>query len=573
MSTYRLLLIILAVHLNYTLTCILYLFTCVREGFYRNDNFQEGNYRKIVSRAARDRKPKPEKKSKRRPKEKIVKDVNDKDDLSSIFDHDLSTYDTLKNDDMSFEQMEDKFSDDMSLDPLEQNQLEATSILKSEASRLFNVNDKAYVRDKDGVMYIAVIRRHLFGPQFHKQVDVGLVDSLEEANEKSQCNDDFRMWHYFVHFDFWNVNFDRWVSESDVFVISDEVTALAERIAQEHRSLQLEMRKTGVKGKKSFQTVNGAAFLKEWKKRLLKIHQEFGVDQSTDLPAQKSQADDCEESDHIDKEPRKTFSWTKAALSNELKYRQQGLTSRRIPNATNGISIPFALKKLVVQQWEYINQCEMMPCIPASTTIRQALNQYLNSKNVRHSSSIGSVMPTAVNVHTATGSSDGTISSGVPDSTISTNDGSHEFQDDGREQEWRDMVDGIAMLFDESLESRLLYREELPQLRTICSMVEFSMTPYSELYGCEHLLRLFIRLPEMLADNLPDDECRQIMAKVNDFIRFLHKNHTSLFTQTHRKLNELERSEQQKLQKQEEKRRKERVAEKDDDVDSNNEGP
>jgi hypothetical protein len=126
-------------------------------------------------------------------------------------------------------------------------------------------------------------------------------------------------------------------------------------------------------------------------------------------------------------------------------------------------------------------------------------------------------------------------------------------KDIGREQEWRDMADGIAMLFDESLESRLLYREELPQLHTIYSIQEYRVLPFSELYGCEHLLRLFIRLPEMLAGNVPDDEGRVIMAKVNDFIRFIHKNQTSLLTQTHRKLTELEKGEQQR----EERKRKE----------------
>ena len=476
---------------------------------------------------------------------------------------------------MSFEHMDDKGSDDRSIDPLNDQENDSTKAFNNAILRKFNVNDKVYVRDKDGVLYVAIIRRYLYGPQFHKQVEMGLVDSMDEAKEKLKHDELEQMWHYFVHFDFWNVNFDRWVSESDVFLMSEEVTNAAQRISSEHRALQLEMRKPKTKGKKSFQTVNGATFLREWKKRLQKIQEELGFDQRENLPDEDTQAI-SDESDHLSGKPTKCLAWTKAALSVERKYRQQGLSSRKIPNLTNGIMIPFTLKKILVQQWEYVNQCQMMPCIPAHITIRQALNKYLESKNISYPSPAVVTVSEAGNAVTSNNSphldregnvadpSKSDTSADLGDSRVSKNETNHDSRDDGREQEWRDMTDGIAMLFDESLESRLLYHEELPQLYTICGMPEYSMVPYSDLYGCEHLLRLFIRLPEMLVDNLPDDEGRQIMGKVNDFIRFIHKNQSSILTQTHRKLNELEKSGQQKVQKQEEKKRKEHAN--DDDI-------
>jgi MRG len=69
------------------------------------------------------------------------------------------------------------------------------------------------------------------------------------------------------------------------------------------------------------------------------------------------------------------------------------------------------------------------------------------------------------------------------------------------------------------------------------------------------LIRLFVKLPEMLEDRLSDVETRPLLAKVNDFIRFLDKNHGIVFTQSHRKLNDLELKEQQKQAKQGEKKR------------------
>jgi hypothetical protein len=123
-------------------------------------------------------------------------------------------------------------------------------------------------------------------------------------------------------------------------------------------------------------------------------------------------------------------------------------------------------------------------------------------------------------------------------------------------QGWIDMANGIAMLFDEALQDRLLYQEEVPQLRVLDSIPAYSMTRYSEIYGCEHLLRLFVRLPGMLSDALTDAETRPILAKVNDLLRFLNKNQPTLFVQSCRKLNELELLEKQKIVKLENKKRK-----------------
>jgi hypothetical protein len=63
-------------------------------------------------------------------------------------------------------------------------------------------------------------------------------------------------------------------------------------------------------------------------------------------------------------------------------------------------------------------------------------------------------------------------------------------------------------------------KKELPQLRVIDNILEYSMKLYSELYGCEHLLRLFVRLPEMLMDQISDYEARPVFAKVKPLFAF-----------------------------------------------------
>ena len=572
------------------------------------------------------------------------------DDSSTLYDHDLSTYATLKTDEMSFERLESR-ADEASFERLTDDDGEDDENGSDQGEKppepKFQPLQKVYARDKDGVMYAAVVRRRLYGPQYHRQVEMGLVASKEEAAELLKEEHE-PMWHYFIHYNKWNVNFDRWVPEDCVFEMTDEVKAFAERLLKEHRGLQREMQKVGVKGKKPWQTVDGAAFLREWKKRMVKVEREMKFGQyetagdGDNAEPMDVDADSTKKSASLKKEEGKKGMWTKATLAVERKLREKSLTTKRPQSQVGAIILPFALKKVLVEQWEIISQCGNLPCLPAPVTVRQALNKYLESKNVpvnpptaaktdvvakemtgtanagevteettttdgekgkpedrkeaakSPDKSVTTAAAKAGEVTKETSTTDGekgkpedpdgkkeaTESSDKPVTTkdtptkeagakltvspsksASSKDRPKDAEAESREQEWRDMADGIAMLFDEALASRLLYREETPQLRVLDSIPEYSTTPFSELYGCEHLLRLFVRLPDMLADQLTEAEARPIIAKVNDFVRFLHKNHGTLLAQSHRKLNEAELKEQQKLLKAAERKRKLRQAE------------
>lgn len=463
---------------------------------------------------------------------------------------------------------------------------------------LYKVLDKVYARDPDGVLYLAVIRRRLYGPKYHHQVEMGMVSTINEAilqHSKVQEAASQSTWHYFVHYNNWNVRFDKWVSENTMCQVTPASTELVAKISQEHRTLMGEMRKTGVKGKKGYQTVNGAEFLREWKKRLLLLENEPTMnrdDEKTNVDVGEENNEKSGTSTVESKRSRsnsrakatnatsKNNTWTRAALAMEHELRQQDLTGKRSGADNTMIMLPFALKKVIVQQWEMINQCHMLSSLPATTTIRQALDKYLGSKEamlVQHNDSKPS--PTKCNPENTTESCSSDKEAGpvvsesdvagdspivhdtaVPNgpngpAKLSVLNDSDEVERQSRNKEWRDMTDGISILFDEALPSRLLYRAELPQRIVLDNMAEYATTPYSEIYGSEHLLRLFVRLPDMLVDNLSEVERRPILAKVNDFIRFLHKNQGTLLTQTHRKFNELELKEKEKQIRMEEKKR------------------
>ena len=474
----------------------------------------------------------------------------------------------------------------------------------------FKVFQTVYARDAtDGVMYEAVIRRRLYGLGQPRQVQVGLVGSAQEVLDLMNREEE-PAWHYFVHYNKWNVNWDRWVPEEDVYEMSPKVKEYAQRLVAAHRDLRTEMTRK-VKGKKGFQTIDGTQFLQNWRLRMAAIDAEMEMPGSSTMAnGSNSGAAEMSTGPSVQKttvalKPRND-SWTRAAVQQEKKLRSSHLSGKAKSGNTK-IALPFALKKVLVEQWEIITQCQMVPSLPAPVTVRQALDMYLESKGVvqkqeektvetadkagekdnaspaangdklpeenvpgaemeldreptttvpgsKEPISEAAVTVTSQNDTASMTESKETNGGKEKDKPDKENDPAEE--PDAREREWHEMADGIALFFDEALPCRLLYRDELPQLSVLDSHPEYSLRPYSEIFGCEHLLRLFVRLQAMIDDELSDAESKPIYAKINDFVRFLHKNQGTMLAQTHRRLNDLEQKEKSKLVKAEERKRK-----------------
>lgn len=437
----------------------------------------------------------------------------------------------------------------------------------------YRVFQTVYARDTDGVMYESVIRRRLYGQSQHKQVQLGLVASEHEAEELLSKEEE-PTWHYYVHYNKWNVNWDRWVPEANVYEATDRIKAYADRLLTAHRALRAELTKK-VKGKKGFQTVEGSEFLQRWRVVRARVDEEMRPD--GDPPAQgdataappEAQAEvpgslaSASSSSGTAKKvatAKKAESnpWTSSAeIRNEAKLRERRLTSVGCGNKGRQVQhqliLPFALKKCLVESWEVITQCGMVLELPAPVTVRQALDMYLQSKGISSDSSEEVDAPVAGD---APAPSDAAADANAADDDDSV---ARQRQLLDQQREWRDMADGIALMFDEALPDRLLYREEWPQFHVLCDHPDFATKRLSDLYGCEHLLRLFVRLPAILADELSESDARPVLAKVNDLARFLHKNQGSVLGQPYRKLTDVEEKERAKLTKKEEARRKRRL--------------
>lgn len=95
----------------------------------------------------------------------------------------------------------------------------------------------------------------------------------------------------------------------------------------------------------------------------------------------------------------------------------------------------------------------------------------------------------------------------------------------------KDLMLSLLKYFDISLPRILLYRQERAQYDAI-SKSSSSFSP-STVYGGEHLLRLFVRLPRMLSlIFLPAEDVQNIHTRLSELLKFLHK-HASEYVNIH----------------------------------------
>ena len=85
-----------------------------------------------------------------------------------------------------------------------------------------------------------------------------------------------------------------------------------------------------------------------------------------------------------------------------------------------------------------------------------------------------------------------------------------------------EVIKGIAEYFDVVLGTQLLYKFERPQYADL--MKEFPEKPMSEIYGAEHLLRLFVKMGGMLSyAKLDDKSMHFIVTQIQDFLDWMTK--------------------------------------------------
>lgn len=154
-----------------------------------------------------------------------------------------------------------------------------------------------------------------------------------------------------------------------------------------------------------------------------------------------------------------------------------------IPEAspvTIDIEVPPLLKKQLIDEHEYIMSEGKLVDLPRRPNVNELLQQYVSQ------------------VHAHRGSSD------VEEDTA-----------------W-----GLRTYFDKALYQCLLYAPEREQANKVLSN---GRVPCS-VYGAEHFLRLFTKLPDLLPlVPVPDEQVAILQSKIADVLQFLLVNQSSLF--------------------------------------------
>jgi len=145
------------------------------------------------------------------------------------------------------------------------------------------------------------------------------------------------------------------------------------------------------------------------------------------------------------------------------------------------LNLPAVLKKQLVDDWDWITREKKIVSLPRKPTVAEILDLFLQTKKKGGQS----------------------------------------------EKIFNEVIEGIRIYFDKALGTLLLYRFERPQYS---DLTKKQAKPLSEVYGAEHLLRLFVKLPQLLAHtNMEEDAANVLQQKLNEFLKFLQKNHATFF--------------------------------------------
>ncbi|OMP07407.1 MRG family protein [Corchorus olitorius] len=158
------------------------------------------------------------------------------------------------------------------------------------------------------------------------------------------------------------------------------------------------------------------------------------------------------------------------------------------------VQIPLTLKKQLVDDFEFVTHLGKLVKLPRSPNVEDIVKMYLEYRSKK----------------------DGMVTDSV-----------------------QEIVKGIRAYFNRALPMMLLYKNERQQYE---DTVTDNIRP-STVYGAEHLLRLFVKLPELLVRaDIEEETLLELQQELVDFLKFLQKNQNSLFLSTYHIAEDVETS-------------------------------
>lgn len=306
----------------------------------------------------------------------------------------------------------------------------------------YEVRERVLARDEDGILYYANIRRKLYGINHQQSIScLGIFDlapeqilESKEANKKddegddrepnnnnvidksSQANNQSNELHYFVHYEGWKTLWDRWVSSDDIMEVTPDNLERMNDISKTHKAFQLEFK--GKTKKKKIQ--NGGLFLQQWKQKLDALNRRYdeklrekmggaGDDKGNTGASKEEKSSKQKAASVVANSKRKAAAAKKKKsgsspqeiLRDRSELAIRSCLTNRQSSHIQAIPLSFGLKRILVEDWENLNNSnvastdssnttnddkhsnrDMVHVLPAKVTIRDALSLYLKEKGI-----------------------------------------------------------------------------------------------------------------------------------------------------------------------------------------------
>jgi mortality factor 4-like protein 1 len=278
---------------------------------------------------------------------------------------------------------------------------------------------------------------------------------------KAQTKD--KVVKYYVHYQGWNKSWDEWVPESRVLKFNEENVRRQKELKEAHDATKARSRS----GKK--RSLPGS-MEKE------KDADSPGVPDKP-VPKQKGGSTPGPSAPAEAKEtPREDPKKKKTRIEPQVETEHEFAVKMEVK-----IKIPDELKVWLVDDWDYVTKQKKLVELPAKVTVDHILEEYM-----KHKKAAKGMTP-------------------------------------ARESALHEVSQGIKEYFNTMLGCQLLYKFERPQYQKL--MKEHEDRSMTTVYGAIHLLRLFVKLGQMLVYTALDDKSVQLLlTHLHDFLKFLVRN-------------------------------------------------
>ncbi|XP_074649852.1 mortality factor 4-like protein 1 isoform X2 [Tubulanus polymorphus] len=339
---------------------------------------------------------------------------------------------------------------------------------------------------------------------------------------------------YFMHYNGWNKNWDEWVLESRILKCNEQGYVKQKELLKAHQAQQSEKKRQKAKQKEKERQEKSEKQEQEKKKkdkdkeepkpesiresgrtrdsRDRRDKEEKSRDTSSresssreKAPRERANKDKDKERERersatptIEKASKRLHSERNTPVSSQETSTTEVLRKKRARGADQPveseetfvskleikIKVPDDLKPWLIDDWDQITRQKMLVNLPCKFSVEQIIEDYIKQK---------------------------------------TSKGNNPHKDAMVE-----VTNGIKEYFNVMIGTQLLYKWERPQYADI--LTEQPDKPMSQIYGAIHLLRLFVKLGNMLAYTQLDEKSVQLLlTHIHDVIKYMQKNMSTLF--------------------------------------------